>query len=231
MSDRTAAVRRQFDVSADTYSEIRTHSASFQEQRRFALGSLAGPFERILEIGCGAGQMLEELGPRGSRVVAIDLSHKMLRAAHSRLPKNAGLAQADACRLPFRDAMFDAVLCMGVLEYVPAEDLLREVARVLRQSGIAVFTVPQAACKARMLGAGLRSLVRAVLRRLSADAVSVRYNIDWLGRIIEAAGFVPRAHAYCGVRVVPWPADELLPRPTSWINDTLEKWRPIAGHA
>lgn len=231
MSDRTAIVRRQFDVSADIYSRTRTHSASFQAQRRFALESLVGPFERILEIGCGAGHMLDELAPRGSRVVAVDLSHKMLCFAHGRLPKNTDLTQADACRLPFRDAMFDAVLCMGVLEYVPAEDLLLEIARVLRHSGIAVFAMPQAACKARTLGAGLRWLIQAVLRRRSTDAVLVRYNIDRLGRTIEAAGLVPRAHAYCGVRVIPWPADELFPRATGWINDGLEKWRPIAGHA
>ena len=231
MSDRTTVVWRQFDMSADTYSGVRTHSPSFQAQRYFALWSLAGPFERILEIGCGAGHMLDELAPRGSRVVAVDLSHKMLRAARGRLPKNADLAQADACQLPFRDAMFDAVLCMGVLEYVPAEDLLWEIARVLRHSGIAVFTVSQAACKARTLGAGLRWLIQAVFRRRSADPVFVRYNIDRLGRTIEAAGFVPRARAYCGVRVVPWPADELFPRATGRINDRLEKWRPIAGHA
>lgn len=230
MSDRTAVVRRQFDMSADTFSGTRTDSASFQAQRRFALGSLAGPFEHILEIGCGAGHMLDELAPRGSRVVAVDLSHKMLCAAHGRLPKNAKLAQADACLLPFRDAMFDAVLCMGVLEYVSAEDLLAEIARVLRHSGIAVFTVSQAAFKARTLGAGLRCLVQAVFRRRSADAVFARYTIDRLDRTIGAVGFVPRAHAYCGVRVVPWPADELFPRATGWINDTLEKWGPIAWH-
>jgi hypothetical protein len=37
MSDRTIVVRRQFDMSADTYSGVPTHSASFQAQRHFAV--------------------------------------------------------------------------------------------------------------------------------------------------------------------------------------------------
>ncbi|GAA1447352.1 hypothetical protein GCM10009602_36270 [Nocardiopsis tropica] len=102
---------------------------------------------RVLEVGCGAGQCGRWLRARGVReVVAFDLSFRQLQ--HSRrIDAETGhrlpTVQADAQRLPFADASFDAVFSsFGAFPFVPsADDALGEAARVLRPGGRLVFSV------------------------------------------------------------------------------------------
>jgi ubiquinone/menaquinone biosynthesis C-methylase UbiE len=65
---------------------------------------------RVLDVGCGTGQLAARLRRElGARVVGCDFSRGMLRAAQAR-DRVAGWVQGDACRLPFREASFDAVV-------------------------------------------------------------------------------------------------------------------------
>jgi len=101
---------------------------------------------RVLEVGAGAAQCSRWLLAQGAAPVALDLSAAMLR--HGR---EAGLAaglvvplvQADARRLPFRDATFDlACSSYGALPFVAdSARVMAEVARVLRPGGRWVFSV------------------------------------------------------------------------------------------
>ncbi|KWW99881.1 Methyltransferase type 11 [Carbonactinospora thermoautotrophica] len=108
------------------------------------LGEVAG--RRVLEVGCGAGQCGRWLLTQGAEVVGVDLSFRQLR--HSRrLDLKHGLrlpaVQADACRLPFADTVFDlACSAYGAVPFVAdSAALMREIARVLRPGGRWVFSV------------------------------------------------------------------------------------------
>ncbi|MBE9063923.1 bifunctional 2-polyprenyl-6-hydroxyphenol methylase/3-demethylubiquinol 3-O-methyltransferase UbiG [cf. Phormidesmis sp. LEGE 11477] len=94
---------------------------------------------KVLDVGCGGGFTCEFLAGRGAQVTGVDQSAACVRAA-SRHADEAGLAiaykQAQAERLPFTDACFDAVVCVDVLEHV--EDVaqtIAEIGRVLRPGG------------------------------------------------------------------------------------------------
>ena len=98
---------------------------------------------RMLEIGCGTGHALgwlqRHFQPR--RLTAVDLDMRMLMAAagrRKRFPHFPGmLACADATRLPFAAATFDAVIGFGFLHHVPHwQTALAEVARILRPGGL-----------------------------------------------------------------------------------------------
>ena len=99
--------------------------------RRELAGLASG---RVLEIGCGTGQMLP-LYPDATEIVAFDPNRASLERARRRCP-GAGLLVADAQRMPFADASFDTVVSGLVFCSVPnAEQGLAEIRRVLRPGG------------------------------------------------------------------------------------------------
>jgi SAM-dependent methyltransferase len=105
---------------------------------RRLLDAAAG--SRVLEVGCGGGNVLEQMP--GHRY-GVDLSRFILEKARRRLGGGATLVRADATRLPFADASFDRVFCSEVLEHVlEPEAVVAEMRRVLRSDGIAVVSVP-----------------------------------------------------------------------------------------
>lgn len=95
------------------------------------------PKEVILDIGSGFGQNTVYLQQKGLDVIALDISNIALR-------KVKGFRVcADAQHLPFASNIFESVLCSEVLEHLPQPDMcIREVHRVLRRAGVAVFTTP-----------------------------------------------------------------------------------------
>lgn len=100
------------------------------------------PRPRILDLGCGTGFNLEhlpELFP--CDVVGADISGEALefcRARHLR-----AVVQADAARPPFRDASFDLVLALDVIEHVQDDErALSALARLLRPGGRLVIFTP-----------------------------------------------------------------------------------------
>lgn len=109
------------------------------------------PGERALELGCGTGVFLPGLaaavGPAG-QVVGLDHNPGFLEEARQRV-ETAGagsvvtLEAADAMRLPFPDASFDAVHVERVLMHLEDPDVaLREVRRVLKPGGRFVAAEP-----------------------------------------------------------------------------------------
>jgi ubiquinone/menaquinone biosynthesis C-methylase UbiE len=100
------------------------------------------PSSRILELGCGPGQLwrqnLERL-PRGWEVVLTDFSPGMAEEARQNLAHGGrpfSFAVHDAQALPFAEATFDAVLANHMLYHVPDRArAFREIRRVLRPGG------------------------------------------------------------------------------------------------
>jgi ubiquinone/menaquinone biosynthesis C-methylase UbiE len=101
------------------------------------------PGQRVLEIGCGTGNLLTALGRRGPAVdtVGLDPDPAALRrarrkAARSNLP--ISYEQGFAGALPFPDDSFDRVLSAFMLHHLDEDErlrALREVRRALRPGG------------------------------------------------------------------------------------------------
>jgi len=98
------------------------------------------PTSRCLDVGCGGGAALQEVG-RFIPAFGVDLSPKAL--LHGQSGGLSRLARADATALPFEDASFSVALALDVLEHHPhPEKLLDEIRRVLTEDGLLIITVP-----------------------------------------------------------------------------------------
>jgi ubiquinone/menaquinone biosynthesis C-methylase UbiE len=107
---------------------------------------------RLLEIGCGAGNLLLQSTVAGSYPVALDLSMQALTFVRSRLeeaqsapeaPNGFACTQAIGESLPFRDNLFECILLSEVIEHLEAPQVsIREAARVLCPGGRLLITTP-----------------------------------------------------------------------------------------
>ncbi|HEX9037420.1 MAG TPA: methyltransferase domain-containing protein [Ktedonobacterales bacterium] len=131
--------REAFGAHAALYVRSESH-ASGDDLRR--LVELANPqvTDHALDISTGGGHVALALAPRVGRMVASDLTPRMLTEARAFLTArgvtNADYVIADAERLPFLDASFDLVTVrIAPHHYADVTVAAREMARVLRPDG------------------------------------------------------------------------------------------------
>ena len=103
------------------------------------------PGMHVLDLASGTGDpaitLARHVGPNG-RVTGTDLSESMLAVAreNARGIANLSFRVADAQSLPFDDESFDVVTCrLGIMYFVDLPKALREIRRVLKPGGRAVF--------------------------------------------------------------------------------------------
>jgi ubiquinone/menaquinone biosynthesis C-methylase UbiE len=107
------------------------------------LGDVRG--RRVLDFGCGHGMAAVVLARRGGRVTAFDLSLGYLAEARERALANGvkiDFAQTDGERLPFADGSFHRIWGNAVLHHLDVSVVARELLRVMRPGGVAVFCEP-----------------------------------------------------------------------------------------
>jgi ubiquinone/menaquinone biosynthesis C-methylase UbiE len=133
----TSAIRAAYDRWAAQYdtdeNATRDLNARVLREQTFLR-----PDDVVLELGCGTGLNTAGLARQAGRVVAVDVSTKMLGRARRRLADApVTLRQMDVTEpWPFDDGAFDAVVATLVLEHVERlAPVFREAHRVLRTGG------------------------------------------------------------------------------------------------
>lgn len=98
------------------------------------------PPAKVLDIGCGTGAIMEELGRLGYDIFGIDPSAEALNYC---CQKSLAVAAATAEKTEQPDSSFDGVIALDVLEHLPDDQAgLREMLRILKPGGTAIITVP-----------------------------------------------------------------------------------------
>jgi len=168
----------------------------------------AQPGERILDLGCGDGQLTQRIAAAGAVVVGVDASPEMLAAARSR-----GIDAHEGCAelLPFADRSFDAVFSNAALHWVHGQDeMMTEVRRVLKPGGRFV---------AEMGGHGNIAAIRVALMAVLArhgyydreDGVNYYPTPEIYTRRLERHGFKMRQISH-------------FPRPTILSESGMTGW-------
>jgi ubiquinone/menaquinone biosynthesis C-methylase UbiE len=108
------------------------------------LGDVNG--KTVLEYGCGGGLYTVALADRGAKVIAFDISPELLALAKKRVEVNqcerVELLLGSAHSLPFPDESIDVIFGMAILHHLDLEIAARELRRVLRKGGRAIFKEP-----------------------------------------------------------------------------------------
>lgn len=97
------------------------------------------PSSRVLDVGCGRGGLVEQLGHPLKQVVGVDPDWNSLREHRLNVPRTAALSDD----LPFTSASFDVAFASWVLEHLARPlDTFRALSRVLQPDGAFVFITP-----------------------------------------------------------------------------------------
>jgi len=127
------------------------------------LGQLSPPPGRVLDLGCGTGEMAAAFGRMGYQVTACDIAEAMVDMARRTHP---GPTVVWACLdpdwrvLPYEDGGFDAIVASSVFEYLTdVQHAATELSRVLRPGGILLLTVPNPFSRVRRLEGWLRKML------------------------------------------------------------------------
>ncbi len=145
------------------------------------------PGERILDVGCGTGQLTAQIAQAGGHVVGLDNSNEMLANARQNFP-GLTFVLGDASSFHFPQA-FDAVFSNAVLHWVKdAEGAVSSIARALAPGGRFV---------AEFGGKGNIAVVQAALRAVlgpAADEQSPWYypSVGEYAPILERHGLEVR---------------------------------------
>jgi SAM-dependent methyltransferase len=95
-----------------------------------------GPGTRVLDVGCGSGELLEHLQDRGAEPSGVDPAPRMAELARARAV-GVDVRLGDFERLPFDDGAFDALLAVNALQFAEDQDAaLAEAARALVPGGV-----------------------------------------------------------------------------------------------
>jgi len=129
----------------DALREISGSTQRIEELRyRMLLSKVPIKSKKVLDIGCGNGELISMLAEEGHVCVALDLSENRLSKFKDRAT-NLGVAQVqgDVINIPLRNSSIDIIMCSEVLEHIKDyEKVLKEMNRVLRPHGKIIVSVP-----------------------------------------------------------------------------------------
>jgi len=130
---------RLYDRIAKFYRTVIIDRAVLRIARRYFVDGSS-----VLHAGCGSGATDVPLSAY-VRVTGLDLSREALLIYRQLHPENRRQVQADLNEMPIRDAAFDGLLSIGVVEHFEAADLpglLRQHARVVKPGGYLIVLWP-----------------------------------------------------------------------------------------
>jgi SAM-dependent methyltransferase len=150
MSRDAPSTARYFDACAGLWRRYYAPTGEMRERVDWfvkALQARAPAARRLLDFGCGTGEIARALAAQGYEATGSDISPAMIEMARAQPAEGkvafVTLDAARSPRLPFEDGAFDAALSSSVFEYLAdPEAQARELRRVLAPRGCLLLTVP-----------------------------------------------------------------------------------------
>jgi SAM-dependent methyltransferase len=195
---QVAGVRDWYDQTAIAFRE--RYGGSTGESWRLLEENLAlelldrdpgAPLSRILDLGCGPGRLSASLSALAFLVIGIDVAPGMVILAHKANPAgNAVYAISDAVQSGLKGDSFDAIVSLGMFEYLDdPSPFLIEILRLLKPGGQLIFT-----CHNRTFFAAWRRSLPNMTRRPGIARDAFYRSVDHVPRdmlaLLARRGFV-----------------------------------------
>jgi ubiquinone/menaquinone biosynthesis C-methylase UbiE len=165
--------------------------------RRIAAATGAGPYSRVLSLGCGIGDTELLLAPRVAEVVGVDFSPAAIRQAREDAARaavqNARFIEGPAESAP--DAPYDAVVAIFFLHHLPDDDLRAlpaQVRRLLKPGGVFYSLDPS---RHRLSGAVGNLLIPGLMRKYQSPGERELRRSE-TAALFEGANFACRSGYY-----------------------------------
>jgi ubiquinone/menaquinone biosynthesis C-methylase UbiE len=138
----------------NAYHHVRRRRIAIQLiQKRIKLK----PGSLVCDVGCGDGWYSLCLNELRYHVVGIDVSRKRLKKAKSRV-NDANFIVGDVNSMPFRDDVFDLIVCAQLLEHIPyPSTVVSECKRIVKFGQFLFFEVPS---RSNIIDILIRKLLR-----------------------------------------------------------------------
>jgi ubiquinone/menaquinone biosynthesis C-methylase UbiE len=250
--DQGRVVKEHFDRMAQDGSYEQFYSAEDQRKthdfiaRKIRVEELLSPHmmpkQRVLDLGCGTGPMVDFFCSRGLYYCGVDLAESMLTSIEKKFRQSSywpaiELQLGSSEQIPYPNANFDLTVAMGLLEYLDDfQPALREIVRVTKPGGIAILTVPNRSCLNRFVmrhSASITHLAR-FFGRLRGHEVAQGNGIIHrefppraLDRSVNELGFKRIGYAFYDYRLVCYPVTRAFPNFAFAVNRRVENRAPF----
>jgi SAM-dependent methyltransferase len=199
-----AQASRLGEVFNDVAEEYDRHRPSYPDaliDRACEVGGL-GPGARVLEIGCGTGQLTRSLLARGLRVTALEPGERLIARARDQLG-DAGEVEFVNRRLeeaPLRHAHYAAAFSGSAIHWADPDVSWRKIAEALVDGGTLALVSYFGLEEPRTIGdqQALRAAMARVAPGLAADWPTYRDLDVTLGGVDERRGNVSEVWAWLG---------------------------------
>ena len=98
---------------------------------------------KILDAGCGEGQLLGKIAElMSAKLYGVDVTAVAIESAKKRF-KEAKFSLGDITNLPYKNNLFDVVICTEVIEHIRKyKEAIKELKRVVKEGGLLIITFP-----------------------------------------------------------------------------------------
>ena len=225
-----------FDSIASNTSWERLYSSKMDRisynfiTRQRAVEELLEPYTtgKVLDIGCGSGDLVLFYSKKGVIYTGVDLSYHMIKRANFNYGDlvqkgKANFQVADCENLPFKEGEFDVLSAVALIEYLPDSSMaLSEISRAIKDGGYVLITVPNKKCINNRIRSLLKPIVNILfplyVRLKKTSLVSMRnvkhysYDQKEIDMLMENKGFQKVDDRYTNFHIIPHPLDHLMPR-------------------
>lgn len=224
------------------YQECYTHISHFFKTRLRRVSELLADIEsgKILDAGCGPAMICNTFRDKPIDYYGVDISEDMIRVCTDtfrdvpRFKFSVGVIED----LNFPDSYFDAVLCLGVFEYIiDGAAAVREIARVLKPKGTVIVSMHNKMSPYRIWQSYVYGKARGGINRFKLLTHKPKAARDTgspkraeliirsetsLCNLLAAAGLETRDVVYYDFNLFFSPLDTLFPKASVYLSSKLE---------